>query len=137
MTRQEAPAILQIHRDTLKPGAGATFKAIEDDAARACRQLNCPHPHLAMEAITGPWSGEVWWLNGFASEAERQKVIGAYAGNAQLTAALTAVSERRHEVIASDVDVFANYRADLSRTSWNIAGARFFVVVVTDRGSML
>jgi hypothetical protein len=137
MTRDEVPVILQIHRDTLKPGGGAIFKAIEDDAARACRQLKCPHPHLAMEAVTGPWSGEVWWLNGFSSQAERQRIIAAYASNAPLTAALTAVAERRHEVIASDVDVFANYRADLSRTSWEIVGARFFIVVVTDRGSML
>jgi hypothetical protein len=137
MTPEAAPAILQIHRDTLRPGAATAFKALEDEAAQACRQLNCPHPHVAIEAVTGPWSGEVWWLNGFASEAERQRIIAAYAANAALTAALATVGQRRHNVIASDVDVFANYRADLSRAPWQIAGARFFVVVVTDRSSML
>jgi hypothetical protein len=137
MTHEEPPAILQIHRDTLKPGAAAAFKAIEEEAAQACRRLECPHPHVAIEAITGPWTGEVWWLNGFASEAERQRVYAAYASNAPLMAALANVGQRRPDVIASDVDVFANRRADLSRTTWQVAGARFFVVVVTDRHSML
>jgi hypothetical protein len=137
MIPDEAPAILQIHRDTLKPGTAAAFKAAEDEAAQACRQLNCPHPHFAIEAMTGPWTGEVWWLNGFATEAERQRIIAAYASNAPLTAALAKVGQHRLEVIASDVDVFANHRADLSRGAWQVAGARFFVVVVTDRSSTL
>lgn len=137
MTQEQAPAILQIHRDTLKPGAAAAFKTLEDEAAQACRQLKCPHPHVAIEGITGPWSGEVWWLNGFASEEEKQQVYAAYASNGPLTDALATVGQRRHDVIASDVDVFANYRSDLSGSPWQVAGARFFVVVVTDRGSML
>jgi hypothetical protein len=137
MTPEETPAILQIHRDTLQPGTATVFKALEDEAAQACRQLKCPHPHFAIEAVTGPWTGEVWWLNGFASEAERQRIIAAYAANAPLTAALAAVGQRRQNVVASDVDVFANHRADLSREPWHVAGARFFVVVVTDRSSML
>ena len=35
------------------------------------------------------------------------------------------------------MDIFANHRPDLSRAPWEIAGARFFVIVVTDRSSML
>jgi len=137
MSPDPAPAILQIHRDILKPGAAAAFKAIEDEAARACRELKCPHPHFAIEAVSGPWTSEVWWLNGFASEAERQRIIAAYASNAPLSAALVSVGQHRLDVIASDVDVFAAHRADLSRGAWQVAGARFFVVVVTDRRSTL
>jgi len=138
--------ILQIHRDTLKPGTEAAFDAIERDAARACRGLNCPHPHVAIVAITAPavrGAGapevkEVWWLNLFASNDEKQRVYAAYASNAPLMAALGDVGTRRHDVIASEVDVFATYRADLSRgAEWRVAGARFFVVVVTARESRM
>jgi hypothetical protein len=137
--------ILQIHRDTLKPGAEAAFDAIERDAARACRSLNAPHPHVAIEAIAAAavrGAGapgvvkEIWWLNLFDSDDDKQRVYDAYASNAPLMAALTDVARRRPDVIAADVDVFATYRGDLSGgEQWRVAGARFFVVVVTERES--
>jgi hypothetical protein len=144
--------LLQIHRDRLKPGAEAAFMAIEEEAARACRSLNCPNPHVAIEAISAPRvggdpgmtidasarpaGGEVWWLNAFDSDDEKQRVYDAYASNGPLMAALADVGTRRHDVMASEVDVFATYRADLSGgTGWRVAGARFFVVLVTDRES--
>jgi len=84
---QERPSqILQIYRDSLKGGSEATYKAIEEDAARICADLKCPHPHLAIESLTGP--KEVWWLNAFASEAEKQRVVSDYANNRPLMAAL-------------------------------------------------
>ena len=130
MTGDSPPAILQIHRDTLKPGCAAAFTSIEVDAARFCADLKAPHPHLAIEALTG--QGEIWWLNGFESEAEKQRVYDAYANNRPLMAALAGIGKRRQDVIATDVDIFASYRADLSRGApWTIAGARFFVVTVT------
>src|SRR2546428_266677 len=104
--------------------------SVEVDAARFCADLKAPHPHLAIEALTG--QGEVWWLNGFESEAEKQRVYDAYANNRPLMAALAGIGKRRQDVIATDVDIFASYRADLSRGApWTIAGARFFVVTVT------
>jgi hypothetical protein len=138
--------ILQIHRDRLKPGAEATFDAIERDAASACRTLNGPHPHVAIEILVAPQIGgphapalkEVWWVNAFDSEEEKQRVYDAYAANGPLMAALSDVGRRRPEVIASEVDVFATHRADLSRgASLRVTGARFFVVVVTDEDSTM
>lgn len=129
---ERPPKILQIHRDTLKRGSEATFKAVEEDAAQACADLKCPHPHLAIESLTGP--KEVWWLNAFESEAEKQRVTDDYANNRPLMAALDRISQRRADVIGTEVDIFANYRADLSRGApWRLAGARFFVVTVTRR----
>ena len=139
-SRERPPNILQIHRDTLKPGANAVFRAIEEDAARACAEHNCPHPHLAIEAVTEPrvrGTGahevkEVWWLNAFESETEKQRVYDDYANNRPLMAALASIGTRRKDVIATEVDIFASYRSDLSRSApWTIAGARFFVVTVT------
>jgi hypothetical protein len=59
-TQERPPQILQIYRDSVKEGGEATFKAIEEVAARACAELEFPHPHLAIESLTGP--KEVWYL---------------------------------------------------------------------------
>src|SRR4029077_16951544 len=95
------------------------------------------HPHVASEALTAaPVRGGIWWLNAFDSAHEKQRVYDAYASNAPLMAALIDVGRRRPDVIASEVDVFATYRGDLSGgEQWRVAGARFFVAVVTERES--
>ena len=59
-TRSALEMILQIYREPLKPGSEDAYRAIEEDTARVCANLKCPHPHLAMESLTGP--REVWWL---------------------------------------------------------------------------
>jgi len=120
-TQERPPQILQIYRDSVKEGGEAAYKAIEEDAARICADLRFPHPHLAIESLTGP--KEVWWLNAFESEADRQQVTEDYTKNPALVAALEGIAKRKEEVTGTPVTVFATYRADLSRgVSWNPAG---------------
>jgi hypothetical protein len=122
--------VLQIYRDFLKPGSEAAFKAVEEDAARMCAELSCPHPHLAIESVTGP--KEVWWLNAFESEAEKERVYREYASNQPLMTALADIGPRKKDLTETPLDVLASYRPDLSGGDpWPIAGARFFVVTVT------
>jgi hypothetical protein len=124
------PKILQIYRDFVKPGSEAAFRTVEEDAARMCAELHYPHPHAAIESVTDP--REVWWLNAFASETERQRVESDYANNRPLTAALDTIGPRKKDLIGAPVDILANYRADLSHGEpWTLAGARFVVVTVT------
>jgi hypothetical protein len=74
---------------------------------------------------------EVLWLTAFESETEKQRIIDDYAANRPLTAALAGISKRREGLLRTDVDIFAAYRADLSRGDlWKPAGARFAVVTV-------
>jgi N-acetylglutamate synthase-like GNAT family acetyltransferase len=128
--RERPPAILQIYRDLPRTGREDAFRAVEEDAARACAELGFPHAHLALESLGGPH--EVWWLNAFDSEADRQQVTRDYEGNLALVRALEEIGRRRHDLVEAPVDVLARYRADLSRgDTWRIAGARFFVVKVT------
>jgi len=123
---------LLIHRDVLKPGVEATYRTIEEDAARICAELKCPNAHLAIESLTPPT--EVLWLTAFDSEAEKQKIIDDYAANQPLTAALAGITNRRQGLLTIDVDMFTAYRDDLSRGApWNPAGARFVVVTMTKR----
>jgi len=135
-TQERPPRILQIYRDSVKEGGEAAYKAIEEDAARICADLRFPHPHVAIESLTGP--KEVWWLNAFESEAERQQVTVDYAKNPALVAALEGIAKRKEEVTGTPVNFFAGYRADLSRGFlWNPSGARWIVVTVTKRDPQL
>ena len=130
MAQERPPNILEIYRDFVRPGSEAAFREVEENAARICAQMGFPHHHLAIESLRGP--NEVWWLNGFASKAEIQQVADAYAGNPELAAALGANGRRKQALTGAPVDVYAVYRADLSRGArWKLAGARFFVVTVT------
>ena len=73
--QEHPPMILEIYRDPVKPGSETPFKAIEQDAARRCVELRCPHPHLAIETLAPPI--EVWWLNAFKLNRGRPGVLGA------------------------------------------------------------
>lgn len=136
MWQERAPLILQIYRDRLKPGTEADYRAVEEDAARVCADFECPHPHLAMESLEGP--KEVWWLNAYESEAEKQKVVDNYTSNRALMEALDRITRRKDGLTEAPVDTFANYRVDLSRGApLQLAGARYIVVTVTRRDALL
>jgi transposase InsO family protein len=68
----EPPAILQVYREPLKAGVRAEYDRLESETARQCAQLRCPHAYLGLESLTGP--KEVWWFNGYDSEADRKRV---------------------------------------------------------------
>lgn len=129
MPQGRPPNILQIFREPLKPGAEAAYKAIEDETARFCVELKCPHPHLAIQPLKGP--PEVWWLNGFESDAQKRSVEEDYAKNRPLMAALGRNSQRKQLVTGTPVNIYASYRADSNRgDTWMPAGTRFLIVAV-------
>ncbi len=135
MAEEHPPQILQIYRDFVNRGSEAAFRRVEEDAARICAELDCPNVHLALESLAAP--AEVWWLTPYVSEADKQRVADGYALNPALMAALEGIAERKAGLVGTPVDVIANYRAELSRGAWQVAGARFFVVTMTkgDPGS--
>ena len=131
LAAEQPPNLLQIFRESLKPGSEAAYQTIEDEIARLCVELKCPHPHVAMEPLAGP--KEVWWLNAFESDAARQRVVDAYVQNGPLMAALDRSSRLKAAVTATPIDVLARYRPDLSRgAGWTLRGARFVVVAISD-----
>ena len=126
-----APAnILQIVREPLKPGREQEYRAVEDEIARTCVELGCPHVHVAMEPLAG--ANEVWWLGTFESDADVQRIGKAFADNRPLMAALERHSKRKAVFTEKPIDVYTTHRRDLSRgASWSLTGARFVVVAVT------
>jgi hypothetical protein len=124
------PQIIQIHRDALKPGTEAAYQEVEADTARICAKLACPHPYLGIESLTGP--KEVWFFNGYESPVEQKQVVDDYARNAKLMAALEQNSRRKTSLTEDPINVFANYRQDLSRgDTWILGQGRFLVITVT------
>jgi hypothetical protein len=127
----QSPHILQIYREPVKPGREAAYQANENDTARICAKLGCPHPYLAIETLSGP--KEVWFLNGYDSPAEQQHVAADYARNARLMAALGKNSKRKASLTGKGTEVFARYRQDLSRGAlWILGRGRFLVITVTN-----
>lgn len=131
----EPPSILQIHREAPKSGREGEYGAIEDETARVCAALGCPHSYLAIESLTG--AKEVWFFNGFASPIEQQQVTEAYARNEPLLRALTQNSARKSGLTSPSVNVFARYRADLTiGRPWALGDGRFLVITVSrNRGA--
>jgi hypothetical protein len=126
----DPPQILQIHRELLRPGREAAYQEIEEDTARICGRLGCPHPYLSIEALTG--SKEVWFFNGYESLAESERVVKAYSENSPLMAALQENSKRKAKLTLKPVSVFAEYRQGLSQgVPWMLGAGRFLVITVT------
>jgi hypothetical protein len=50
MVQERPKHLLEIFRDFVKPGSEADYRSVEEDAARICAELGCPHPHLAIRS---------------------------------------------------------------------------------------
>jgi hypothetical protein len=127
---RDPPALVQLYHERLKPGAEATYSKNEEGIAGVCARFQCPNPYLALESVAGP--KEVWWLNAFASKADRDRVGRAYEQNVEVTAALRDLAQRKKELLYEPEDFVATYRPDLSvGCAWRMEGARFFVMTRT------
>jgi hypothetical protein len=136
MAQSKPPQLLQIVRERVKVGSETGYDAIEDERARACAEFKCPHPFLALEPLSGP--KEVWWLNSFLSETDRQRVTNEYARNGPLMAVFERTNQPKANVIGTSSDHILRYRPELSRTRrWDLAGMRFLVVTTTTKASVL
>ena len=121
--------ILQIYRERLKPGADASYHAIEEETARLAVALGCPHAYLGAESLDG--LKEVWWFNAYASPDEPQQVAAQYAANTEWMAALVRNSERKASLTRDPVEVFAALRRDLTRGDpWTPGRGRFLTVEI-------
>jgi len=130
LAQEHPPQILEIYRDPLRSGSEAQYEKVEEQAARVCVELQCPHPYLALESLRGP--KEVWFLNMFESEAEKQAVSDAYARKPALMAAFKDIGVAKKGLIGEATNIFATYRPDVSDGKWRLSGARFFAVAITN-----
>jgi hypothetical protein len=129
MAQIRPPQILYISRDYLKTDAVAENRKLERRAEDLCRTLGFTHPYLTIESVTGP--AEMWYLNGFDSEAEVEKLTQQYQQNTKLLTALNDITSQKVAHKHRDsTEEFAHYRSDLSHGDpWIIGHGRFLVIV--------
>jgi hypothetical protein len=128
-TLEKPPLFLLIVRERLRPGMEQAYNQNELELATACAILKCPHPYLALASVAGP--KEVWWLNAFASQEEKDQLDAAYARNKPLMAKLTELGKRKEGYREALSTTLTEYRSDLSRgVMLQLAGARFFVITI-------
>lgn len=80
------PSMIQIYRETIKPGMSAAHEANESGWPRAFAQAGSQDWYLAMESMTG--QDEVWFIQPFASYTAMGKMMESNAANAGLSAEL-------------------------------------------------
>jgi|SRR5579871_2154423 len=125
---QPPPALLQIVQERLNPGAEQAYGGIEEELARLCARMNCPHPYLALVSVTLPL--EVWWLNMYASQTEVDRVAQDYERNVALMAAMRELAQGKNGLTSEPIDMITALRRDLSDASpWLIGELRFAVIL--------
>ncbi|HEU4616543.1 MAG TPA: hypothetical protein VFV10_00800 [Gammaproteobacteria bacterium] len=122
-----APRFLLIVRERVRADRYEAYGRNEIELAAASAAFDCPHPYLALVSVAAPT--DVWWLNAFASEEERDGIGAAYARNEALMTALTPLGERKEGFREALTTTMTRYRADLSDgRALELSGARFLVV---------
>ena len=132
MAQARPPQILYIARDYLRADAVAANRKLERRAEDLCRRLGFTHPYLTIESVVEP--AEMWYLNGFDSQAEVDKLTRQYQQNTKLLAALNDITQQKVTLKRQDsTEEFAHLRPDLSRGDpWIIGRGQFFVIVLFD-----
>jgi len=123
---ERTPQFLLIVRERLRPGSEEAYDKNELQLATVCATLKCPHPYLALATVTGP--REVWWLNAFASQEERDSLYAAYARNRPLMTAMRPLGKRKEDFRESITSTMMEFRRDLSTSTLRIDGARFLII---------
>jgi hypothetical protein len=106
------PQLLLIYREEVKPGRGAAHAANEASWAGAYARLNAPEGWLGMTTVAGP--SEAWFLSGYASYEEYEKVQVAMEANAAVTAEGDKHSAADGELLNRTSTLLASYRPALS-----------------------
>jgi hypothetical protein len=126
---QSAPRILLIAREPLKPGAEAEYDRIESETAVLAAELGCPHPYLALQPLSGA-KNEVWWFNGFDSQAELNFVGEAYKTNEAWNAALTKNQKRKEPLTGKGIEQLADLEPQADSQPWAVGRARYVAVAI-------
>lgn len=123
----DEPGFLLIARERLRPGSADAYNENEIQIATACATLNGPHPYLALVCPVDP--AEVWWVNAFASEVERDGLGEAYARNEPLMTRIAPLGKRKEDFRETFTTIALTRHPDRSvRESLQIAGARYLIV---------
>jgi len=106
------PPIAQIFREVVKPGKGPAHEKYEAEWSRALENAKFPVNFIAISSITGP--SEAWFLSGYGSWAEYEKMNNAINGNAALAAVDAKFRPQEVDMLTDARGMVARFRDDLS-----------------------
>jgi hypothetical protein len=122
------PAVLQITRESIKEGKGATHRKVEQEYVNAFRKNNFPYHYLALSSESGP--NEVWLMDAFDSFAAMEEA-DRVGSQPPLKYDIEAVEVRDGELRTGSHSMSAVYRSDLSYLPANaltIAKTRYMMI---------
>jgi hypothetical protein len=122
-----APKLIQIFRETVKPGRGAAHEKVEVGWPKAYRASKSSAHYLAMTSLTGPT--EAWFVSGYPSYEAWEKQTKAEEGDASLNTELGRLAAADGELLETVRSVTARFREDISlRPAINIGDYRYMTV---------
>ena len=119
------PKVLQIFRETVKPGHNAAHAKVEAGWPAAFRKASWPSHFFALTSMSGP--NEAWFISGWDSYAAFEKDSQDAEKNAALDAEISRLGAIDGEHLTNTAGMFATYREDLSyRATVSIPLMRYF-----------
>ena len=126
----DAPNMLNIYREEVKPGHRSAYAATAAAWIPVLRKAAFPQHYLALRSISGP--NENWYLEGMDNFAALEANDAHVAKNASLAAEMDQLSANDGEHLASTRRVQAIFRPDLSyNAKWDRAKVRAFHILTT------
>jgi hypothetical protein len=120
-------SVLFITRESVKPGKGDAHDKLEAQWARSLAAARSPWSTLAIRSLTGP--RETWFVSGFPSYAEYERVGKAYDANPALNAVSTRLDPQEGDLVSDSRGMILRLREDLSAGGpVNTAQMRFFSI---------
>ena len=117
--RAQAPApapnpyrVLNIARESVKPGKGGAHDKLEAEWAKGLADAKMPYGLLAISAVTGP--RETWFVAGFPSHAEYARMSKAFGDMPALGAVSTRLDPKEGELLSDARGMMLVLRDDLS-----------------------
>lgn len=121
------PAVLRITREEVKVAKDAAHEVNETNWATAYAKAKLPHGWLGMTSMSGP--GEAWFLQGFGSWEEIEKLSAAGEANEAWSAEGKKLWAQDGEFLNRSSIVIAAYRPAMSyRAGSNLATKRYMQV---------
>jgi len=121
----DPPKVMQIYRETVKPGKGFAYETHAANFVRAFQRANSPSHWITMNAVSG--TNEVWYVIGYKSFAEWEAEYAANMQSAVLMASMKQLEPASTDLVDSSNSIVVVYRPDLSHgvSSVSVPNARF------------
>jgi len=120
------PSVLLLTKEKVRAGKLAAYDTNEARIAATCMRLRCPHAYVALKSVSA--LDEVWWLNEYASPAEKTAADHAWQNHPSMKP-LQPLSVRKDSLRQVLETTLLRRVAEASPgPPWSIAGTHFLLV---------